>query len=136
MLGVVLDTHALVWLLANSPRLSENAAGAIETATTAGKAVVVASISIVEIIYLVEKGRLPPDAYERLGEALRDASSPLVVAALDSGVANAITRIPRDLVPDMPDRVIAATALHLGLSLITRDGKIRAAEVPGLTTVW
>ncbi len=35
--------------------------------------------------------------------------------------------------PDMPDRIIGATALHLGLPLITRDGKIRASD---LRTIW
>ncbi len=41
--------------------------------------------------------------------------------------------IPRDQVPDMPDRIIAATAAHLGVPLISRDGKIRASSV---TTIW
>jgi len=29
----------------------------------------------------------------------------------------------------MPDRIIAAIALHLGLSLVTRDRRIRTAEI-------
>jgi len=33
----------------------------------------------------------------------------------------------------MPDRIIAATALHLGLPLVTRDQRIAAA---GIKTVW
>ncbi len=33
----------------------------------------------------------------------------------------------------MPDRIIAATALHLGLPLVTRDHRIRASSV---TTIW
>jgi predicted nucleic acid-binding protein len=33
----------------------------------------------------------------------------------------------------MPDRIIAATALSLGLPLVTRDGKIRASNV---ITIW
>ena len=39
----------------------------------------------------------------------------------------------RQDVPDMPDRIIAATALHLGVPLISRDGKIKASAVP---TIW
>ncbi|PJB74400.1 MAG: PIN domain nuclease, partial [Armatimonadetes bacterium CG_4_9_14_3_um_filter_58_7] len=35
--------------------------------------------------------------------------------------------------PDMPDRIIAATALHLGLSLVTRDSKIQGCGIP---TIW
>jgi len=41
--------------------------------------------------------------------------------------------VPRAEVPDMPDRIIAATALHLGLPLISRDRKIQLA---GLQTIW
>ena len=41
--------------------------------------------------------------------------------------------MPRDVVPDMPDRIIAATAVHLGLPLITRDERIRSA---GIKTIW
>lgn len=40
---------------------------------------------------------------------------------------------PSEEVPDLPDRVIAATALALNLPLISRDGKIKASR---LTTVW
>jgi predicted nucleic acid-binding protein len=33
----------------------------------------------------------------------------------------------------MPDRIIAATALHLGLPLVTRDLRIQASGIP---TIW
>ena len=36
-------------------------------------------------------------------------------------------------VPDMPDRIIAATALHLRVPIISRDGKIRASQ---FETIW
>jgi len=36
-------------------------------------------------------------------------------------------------VPDLPDRIIAATALHLNVPVISRDSKIQAAN---LQTVW
>ena len=48
-------------------------------------------------------------------------------------IAEAMHRIPRHEVPDLPDRVISATALHLDVPLITRDGKIRTSSVP---TIW
>jgi len=36
-------------------------------------------------------------------------------------------------VPDMPDRIIATTAVVYGVPLISRDAKIRASTV---TTIW
>jgi PIN domain nuclease of toxin-antitoxin system len=41
--------------------------------------------------------------------------------------------IPREDVPDMPDRIIAATGLRLGVPIISRDRNIRAAN---LETIW
>lgn len=52
---------------------------------------------------------------------------------VDSSIAQALRHVSRDQIPDMPDRIIAATALHLGLPLISRDGKIRLSEVE---TIW
>jgi len=55
------------------------------------------------------------------------------LAPLDRAVADAVRFVKRSEVPDLPDRVIAATALALGVPLVSRDGKIRASQV---TTIW
>jgi hypothetical protein len=47
---------------------------------------------------------------------------------LSRAIAETLHPIPRDSVPDMPDRIIAATALHLNLLLVTRDRKIQSLE--------
>ena len=59
--------------------------------------------------------------------------SGLAVVSLDLSIARALRRIPRAVVPEMPDRIIAATALYLGLPLVTRDLRIRSADI---TTIW
>mgnify|MGYP000069202041 CR=1 FL=1 len=38
-------------------------------------------------------------------------------------------QVPRADVPDMLDRIIAATEVDFGVSVISRDGKIRASNV-------
>ena len=43
----------------------------------------------------------------------------LFIAPIDAFVADAVEKIPRSVVPDMPDRIIAETAFHLGVPLIT-----------------
>ena len=40
---------------------------------------------------------------------------------------------PREAVPDMPDRIAAATAMYFGVPVISRDGRIRTS---GVQTVW
>lgn len=51
----------------------------------------------------------------------------------DLRVARALSRIDLAVVPDMPDRIIAATSLYLGVPIISKDGKIRLS---GLVTIW
>jgi PIN domain nuclease of toxin-antitoxin system len=41
--------------------------------------------------------------------------------------------VPRDDIPDMPDRIVAATALHLSVPIPSRDWRIRASN---LQTLW
>lgn len=87
MSSVVLDTHAVIWYLEQSPLLSAKARGAIKAAVGAGYPVFVSTVSLAEM----------------------------------------------EAVPDMPDRMIAATALQLGFPLVTTDSAIRASGIP---TIW
>ena len=87
----------------------------------------------VEIIYLQEKGRISSSMKAQLDSELSAGESGIVLAELTAEVANLIVKVPRDEIPDMPDRIIAATALHLDVPLITRDHKIKFS---GLRTVW
>jgi PIN domain nuclease of toxin-antitoxin system len=133
MPALLLDTHAVVWYLSDDERLSSKALDAIETAIREGSGLFISVITLVEIIYLVEKGRLPEAAMQRLCTEL-DAEEPAIqVAVLDMGVARALGEVPRDAVPDMPDRIVVATAATLGLTLVTRDDKIARS---GCRTVW
>jgi len=42
-------------------------------------------------------------------------------------------QVSRAEVPDMPDRMVAATGAYFGVPVISRDRRIRAAN---LKTVW
>ncbi|MBI3698717.1 MAG: type II toxin-antitoxin system VapC family toxin [Acidobacteria bacterium] len=130
---VVADTHAVLWYLLKSTALSPSALAALREAVRTGDRIYVASISLVETTYLVEKGRAPRIALDRLTEAVQDVGTNLELVSLSLAVAQAVRSIPREVVPDMPDRIIAATALHLSLPLITRDRRIQAANVQ---TIW
>ncbi len=132
-MSAVLDTHTVLWYLENSKELSELARRTIEDSVRDARDVHVSAISLVETVYLVERRKLPMGALERLRLALTDPDSGLFVAPVDAGVADALPKIPRDAVPDMPDRIIAATALHLGLPLVTRDRRIQSA---GIQAIW
>lgn len=56
---VVADTHTALWYLYNDARLSTNASRILDAADQAGDQIAIASVTLAEIIYLVEKGRIP-----------------------------------------------------------------------------
>ncbi|MCW5932685.1 MAG: PIN domain-containing protein [Fimbriimonadia bacterium] len=89
--------------------------------------------SIVEVVYLTEKGRLPMQALNSLLAALNDNASGFSVVSLDLEVCKSVQSVSREAIPDMPDRIITATAVLLQLPLVTRDKKIADA---GFTTIW
>ena len=131
--SVVADTHSIVWYLHGEARLSEKARGAMRASVRNGDPIFVASISLVELTYPVEKRRLPDSALNMLRVALTGSSFGFRLAPLDLLVADTLPQVRRDEVPDLPDRVIAATALALKLPLVTCDGRIRAS---GIQTIW
>jgi len=132
-MSMVLDTHTVLWYLENSSDLSPIARSTIEDAIRDARDVHVSVISVIECVYLVERKRIPATALLRLRDALTDPAAGLFIASVDAFVADALERIPRSIVPDMPDRIVAATALHLGVPLITRDRRLQSA---GIQTIW
>ena len=133
MIAGVADTHAAISFLAGDPRLSVRAKTFIEDAARGRRKIVLSTISLVEVVYLVEKKRLSATAFEDLRWALASPNHVLEEATLTAGVAEAMRRVSRDEVPDMPDRIISATAVFLKVPLISRDGRIRTSSVP---TIW
>ena len=95
--------------------------------------IALSSISLIEIVYLSEKRRVPAETLKELHALMARPGSRLVEVPIDHHIADSLAAIPREQVPDMADRIIAATALHLGVPLVSRDGKIRASFI---STVW
>ncbi len=129
MKAVAADTHAALWYFENNTRLTATAAEALDAA----ERILLPTMCLVEIIYLIEKGRLHAAVLPRLLAELNNPLTTLEPAPLDHGVVLALQDISRTAVPDLPDRVIAATAWHYCVPLVTCDSRILAS---GVTTIW
>ncbi|MCS6839305.1 MAG: PIN domain-containing protein [Roseiflexaceae bacterium] len=130
---VVADTHTLLWYLYDDPRLSAAAGAMLDAAHAAGDQVAISSIALAEVVYLIDKGRVDAVAFERILAALDRGDATLVEVPLSRFIVQAMRRIDRSQVPDMPDRIVAATALYLGVPVISRDRRIKSSIV---ATVW
>jgi predicted nucleic acid-binding protein len=64
---------------------------------------------------------------------LADPEHIFTEAVLTAAIVQAIRQVSRTEVPDMPDRVVAATAVYFDVPVISRDRRIRAAR---LKTIW
>lgn len=133
MITAVVDTHTLIWFLSGDNRLSDLAKQLLSQTINDGNQVAVSSISLVEIIYLAEKGRLAADWPTRIFSLFNDAGTPFIEVAVNLEIAKSVATLANSGIADMPDRIIAATANYYNIPLITRD---RAITNSSVETMW
>jgi len=128
--ALVLDTHILVWLVDGDRTLPPSVVAAIELSALQN-AVFVSAITPWEIAMLVAKGRLTltRDVRQWIDEALSQPG--IKLAPLEPAIAVASSRLPGDLHDDPADRIIVATARHLGARLVTVDERLLAYGAAG-----
>ncbi|HRH42864.1 MAG TPA: type II toxin-antitoxin system VapC family toxin [Pyrinomonadaceae bacterium] len=134
MSDCITDTHGLIWYILNSSELSLTAKNLFISTANSGGNVFVPTISLVEITYLIEKNKFQPALLSRIISRLNNPNAELKPIGLTVEIADSLSQISRTTVPDMPDRIIAATALHLNLPLVTKDHKIQALQ--NIQTIW
>jgi PIN domain nuclease of toxin-antitoxin system len=130
---ILLDTHALVWLVAEPARLSRAATDAIRRARTTG-GLAIASITLWELATLLVRGHIR--SHGTVDASIRQVVDAARVSVRDITpvIAGLSTQFPDDFPRDPADRLIAATARAEGLTLVTRDERIRASAL--VRTVW
>lgn len=130
----VTDTHALYWHLTKNPKLSKKAKKIFQEADDGLHQVMIPGIVLIEMVYLVEKSRINETSLSKVFELLDTIGGSYDVAPLDKDTVAALQQVPREVVPDMPDRIIAATSLQLAIPLITRDRQIKKSG--NLKIIW
>lgn len=134
-MSVVADIHAIIWYVDSPTDLSQAATSAMDaSANDPIQRIFLSAISLIEMQYLTEKGKIKSTVLPKVLAEI-DTPQPIIeVISIDRKVSDCLALIPRLTVPDMPDRIIAATALLLNLSLVTADTKICALS--NIVTVW
>ncbi|HEY8286482.1 MAG TPA: type II toxin-antitoxin system VapC family toxin [Chloroflexota bacterium] len=133
MLAGVADTHTVIWYLYAAPRLSQTAKEFLDLAAATGDQIGISSITLIEMVYLIEKGRIAIESFSRLAAVLQEPGGMFTEIPPDLRVSRALLRVDPAAIPDMPDRIIAATALCMGVPLVSKDSKIRLSAI---TTIW
>jgi PIN domain nuclease of toxin-antitoxin system len=85
------------------------------------------------MIYLIEKRRIPANALSDVLAAIADPESVFQEVRLDASIVMKMIQVPREDIPDLPDRIIAATAHFYGVPVISRDRRIQSSNIQ---TLW
>ena len=133
MLRAVADTHAVIWYIFADPRLSATVRTTIEQIAIEGNQIGFSSITLAEIVYLSERGRINADTLDRLLAAVDSEDALLVEIPFERNIALTLRQVDRSQIPDLPDRIIAASALYLNVPVISRDRRIQLSSVE---TIW
>ncbi len=129
---IVTDTHALIWYLEDAGRLSIPAREFFDLCNDGEVEIFVPTICLVEMVYLAEKERIPPELQKVVLLEICEGASNFIPVDLTPSIVLSLEQIPRSDIPDMPDRIIAATAVHLNLPLITRDNNIQLSQIESI----
>ena len=129
---ILVDTHVVVWLALDQTQLSKNARAAIDDARRNGDGLAISDITLLELATLSSKGRIRLDI--SLESFLREVEARFIILPISGRACVRALGLPVTYPKDPADRIIGATALVEGLSLLTADRAIRRSRA--LRTIW
>jgi len=112
----VTDTQALIKFMMGKKVINDRCHGAFQAADRGDTVIIIPAVVLMEVLYLFEKNRIKIDLLqaEDLFRSKNYQFEPLSLEILKT--ASEITDIP-----ELHDRLIAATARYLDLLIITND---------------
>ena len=129
MSGHIVDTHALIWYLGGSSRLSGQARDLLDAAMEGTSRIFIPAIVVAELMMFAEKHKqINP---EKIISGLRAMPGIEFLVLLPETAASI-----RDLtmLPDIHDRLIVAESLVQNLPLISFDERITKSKL--VNVVW
>jgi PIN domain nuclease of toxin-antitoxin system len=130
---IVLDTHVWVWWLSDPQKLPGRARRTVLEAA-GDRAIYISAISAWEIALLASRGRLTftMDAQDWIAKS--EALPFLHFVPVDNAIAVRAVRLAEPFHNDPADRIIVATAIIMGVPVITSDTKI--GKYPHVKSIW
>jgi len=129
---ILLDTHVVLWLMTTSEKLSSKAKSTIQSARKNAEVLAISGITPLEFATLASKSRIELDiSFESF---LQEVESRFAVLPITARACARMMELPANYPNDPADRIIGATALVEGLSLITADSEIRRSKA--IQTIW
>lgn len=125
----VTDTQCLLWYMAAVRRLPRSARAVFQAVEQGRAQVAVPSIALVEAIFLLQRQRVPIAIVDRLLTLPEEPTATIYVTPLSMAVVIALSSIGPTIIPELADRIIAATALELQLPLLTTDASIIESQL-------
>ena len=122
----------MLWLTSDPAKLSSKARAAIEVSRRNGDGLAICDITLLELTTLASKGRILLGL--SLESILQEIEARFVVLPISSRACARAMGFPAAYPKDPADRIIGATALVEGLSLITADRAIHRSKV--VHTIW
>ena len=129
---ILVDTHVVVWLAFDQLRISGKARAAIDDARKNGQGLAISDVTFLELATLQSKGRIRLDI--TLESFLQEVESRFVVLPISARACARAMVLPATYPKDPADRIIGATALVEGMSLLTADREIRKSKA--VQTIW
>lgn len=129
---ILVDTHVVVWLAFDQDKISKKAKIAIDEARKNAEGLAISDITLLELATLVSKGRIFLNI--SLESFLQEVESRFVVLPISGRACARAMALPATYPNDPADRIIGATALVEGLSLLTADREIRRSRA--VQTIW
>jgi len=126
----VADTHALLWYLTASPRLSAAAKAAFDEGVKNSAFIYIPSIVLAELYFLNVKHNYPIDFTSEFQKL--NASGQFILTSLEP---QDVLDFDKDsIVSEMHDRIIVGVARRLSAACITKDDSITRSGL--INIVW
>ena len=125
----LLDTNAVIRHFSNFGKIGKQAKKAIKKADTENGNLFISVISLMEIMYLAEKNRIPVN----LSETINKIETNSIYSIIDFDTEILLNAEKIDFY-ELHDRLILATAIYFNIPIISSDKKFK--EIEDIELIW